>query len=107
MSLLSKILTDHAALPSYWIGSRKRFSWASWADVPSPLVCLSLERPFFLALKYFQVPATQATFFGMLVHNKAINHTLTKPPSTEKGPALPAPFVQEIGLGQLGEGLRG
>ena len=27
---------------------------------PSPLACLPLARPFFLAPKYFQVPATQA-----------------------------------------------
>ena len=35
----------------------------------------------------------------MLVHNKANSHTLTKPPSSKKGPALPAPIIQESGLG--------
>ena len=49
----------------------------------------------------------QATIFGMLVHNKEVNHTLTKPPSTKKGPALPAPIIQENRLGADGEGLQG
>ena len=39
----------------------------------------------------------------MLVNNKANSHTLTKPPSAKKGPALPAPIIQESGLGVDGE----
>ena len=37
----------------------------------------------------------------MLVHNKANSHTLTKPPSAKKGPALPAAIIhdQESRLG--------
>ena len=36
-------------------------SWAFWVDAPSPLACLPLFHPFFLApTVYFQAPATEA-----------------------------------------------
>ena len=47
ISFLSKDLTDHAALPSNWIGGGKRFSGAFRAGAPSPLACLPRAR-FFL-----------------------------------------------------------
>ena len=66
ISFLSKDLTDHAALPSNWIGGGKRFSGAFRAGAPSPLACFPRACPFFLTPIYFLAPATQANKYFVL-----------------------------------------
>ena len=43
---------ENAALPSNWIGGRKRFSWASRAGAPSPPACLPRAPRSFLRPSY-------------------------------------------------------
>ena len=56
---MSKFLTDHAMLPSNWIGGGKRFSCTSRAGSPSLLACLPRAPRSFLRHIYFHAPATQ------------------------------------------------